>query len=114
MKKIRLVGVLLLVLFLTACVSNRQESTVSDANKFIAALPDFKELVQYFSVEAVSVGAPIRPPLSPQLYESEPKMGEKGAPFVHVVIYRTKAGDVKLVLLNDAIPPKIVAIKSFK
>ena len=116
MKKVSVVKVFILcvlISMMTACISSRQETTVGDARSVVANLPDFKRQVQYLRVDAVKFGFPIQNPW-PRLYESFPKLADDKTDFVHEVIYQTKSGALKLVLLNDAQPPKIVGGRELK
>ena len=111
MKKAHDVKMLILCISLlvtTSCTfTSRQETTVGDAQSVVASLPDFKRQLQYLSVEAALLSTHVLTPW-PRLYQSSPKLADDKTDFVHEIIYQTKSGGLKLVLLNDARPPKIV------
>lgn len=108
MKKTKLILAILIALSFTAC-SNGQRTSAPEAKYLVEHLPDFQELVQYASVQIIGIF-----PGRPTIYESDPVLGDKGAKFIHQIIYRTKSGSFKLLFINDQRPPVIIATKEFK
>jgi len=111
MKKVSLFVVLLFVVAIVAC-ANTQSSSIEEAKYTVEHQSDFQEIIQYFSVEAV--GLPPIPANPPRIYKSDPEFVKQYTNFIHEIIYKTKSGSFKLVLLNDDKPPKIVATKEIK
>lgn len=98
----------LLFTVVTAC-SKQTDSSTEEARYVVQQMPDFKELIQYFSVRSGRcIGVPLAPPW---IEYSDPKMEKNW--FVHAVIYKTKNNTFKLILLDDSRPPKIVTMKEF-
>jgi PBP1b-binding outer membrane lipoprotein LpoB len=115
MKKLVTVVILLVVALVVGGCSSHQSSSKEEAKFVIQNLPDFQEFVQYLSVETTSNIDPY--PTKPTVYQSAPLLQfqeGQGKGCVHEVIYKTKSGSFKLVLLKDDRPPKITATKEFK
>jgi hypothetical protein len=110
MRKISIVLMLLAVVIITGC-ANSQSSSKEEAKYAVERLPDFQELVQYFSVESAGF---LLPATKPEIYQSDPKIADRYTIFIHEIIYKTKTGGFKLVLLDDGRPPSIVVTKDIK
>ena len=106
MRKITSLFLVLVVIGIVGC-GNTQYSSKEDALYQVINLPDFKETIQYFSVESTALGIPV----APNIKEAIPEF--KGANFIHMIIYKTKEGKFKIVLLNDDRPSKIVGEREF-
>jgi hypothetical protein len=111
MKKLCVVVALLIIFSVAGSCANIQRSSMEEAQFVVRSLPDFKKEIQYFSVESWAIAFPV----FPGVYQSTPEL-IKGRThrLIHVIIYKTKANDYKLLLLDDSRPPKIIATKQFK
>lgn len=113
MKKGKLIMLLLLLAFsIVGCGKNIQDSSAEEAKYVVLHLPDFKEFIQYFSIQ--STGSNFSLVYLPQTYQSEPKLTEKNKEFVHQIIYKNKDEELTLVLMDDSRPPKIIATRKLK
>lgn len=114
MKIIKLILVLGLVLLMITGCSNIQESSKDEAKFVVQNLPDFQEFVQYLSVKTAGNINPA--PSAPTVHQSDPPMQfqKDDVSCVHEIIYKTKSGSFKLLLLNDNRPPKITSMKEFR
>lgn len=112
MKKLFPLVIILSAVFLASCSSN-QNSSEAEAKYFVEHLDDFQQFVQYFSVE--SKGNILSwAPDPPNVYKSEPALKDEGKNFVHEIIYKTKNGSFKFVVLNDDRPSKVIATVEFR
>jgi len=91
---------------LTAGCSTTLSSSEQEAFYVIEHQPDFQKIEKYFSVRCLALLGPTDPVIKGKL--------EENTHFVHEVIYRTKSGSFKLVLLDDNRPPKIISEIEFK
>ncbi len=115
MKRLGAIAVLLLVIVVAAVAgcSSLQNSSAEEAKFVVEHLSDFQGHAQYFSVESKASIASWSAE-QPSIYKSEPPLQDGAEKFVHEIIYKTKSDGLKLVLLNDERPPKIIATSILK
>jgi len=114
MKRFFAVCLCVVLMAFLSCTNLRRSST-EEALYISKGLPDFQELIQYFSV---SSGYTLFAwPGDPYIFETEPneklKKGQEFS-FVHVFIYKTKTNTSKAIFLSDLRPPKIVNTLEWK
>ena len=109
-------AVIILTIFIFSGCSGWQNSSKEEACLVAQKLSDFKEIVQYFSVEKNTSYFPLPVTYTPLIGQSDPPLEIEGGKrsFVHVIIYRMIGGGYTLLLLDDSRPPKIVAARKLK
>lgn len=114
MKRISVICLLAsLMLIMFGCTSvNKQESTQQDVFKHLRMLGS--EPLLYFAVESSAFGLFYPGVNDPRIINTFNFKKAEGKEFAHLVIVRDFEGDLRLVALNDRIPPNIAGSVKLK
>ena len=105
MKSIKLLIIALLVFSAIGC-SNYQESSTQEAEYVVEHQKDFGVTLASLNVKGWMIGVGFM--IDPDVIDTMSKSNKRSINTVHILVYETKSGQKKLVLLNDNRPPKIV------
>lgn len=103
---------LLVVVFIVGCGSF-QDSSMEEAKFVVQKRSDFQEIIQYFSVRSTGIHVLLGWADMPSIRESDPGLVLEDK-FVHVIIYKAKNNNLKLLFLSDDRPPKVLFEKELK